>query len=53
MYLLSLLSLEVLNIVVREPHPVADNYDYVKNLLLKVFKMIPEEFRQKFVPYKK
>lgn len=30
MYLLSLLLLEIVNIVAREPDTIANNYDYVK-----------------------
>lgn len=52
-YILSLLPLEIAYITAREPIPEANNYDYVKNLLLKRFKMIPEEIRQKFVSHKK
>lgn len=42
MYLFSLLSLEIVNIVARELDPVENNYDYVKYLFLKLFKMSPK-----------
>lgn len=39
--------------MVRESYPEANYYDNVKNLLLKRFKMSPEEFRQKIISNKK
>lgn len=53
MYLLTLLPLEIVNIIAKEPDPEVSNYDYVKKSLLKSFKMTPEEFRQKIVSQKK
>lgn len=44
MYLLSLFSLEIVNIVARELDPVGNNYDYVKKKFLKRFKMSPKTF---------
>lgn len=52
-YLLSLLLLKIVDVVTREPDPVAKYYDYVKSLLLKRFKMTPEEFKQRLVTHKK
>ncbi|GFV56035.1 SCAN box domain-containing protein [Trichonephila clavipes] len=48
--LLGLLPLEIVQFIAREPEEQAENYDYVKKLLLKRFKLSPEVFRQKFVP---
>ncbi|GFX17430.1 CCHC-type domain-containing protein [Trichonephila clavipes] len=51
--LLGLLPLEIVQFVAREPEEQAENYDYVKKLLLKRFKLSPEVFRQKFVQHQK
>ncbi|GFW19650.1 SCAN box domain-containing protein [Trichonephila clavipes] len=51
--LLGLLPLEIVQFIAREPEEQAENYDYVKKLLLKRFKLIPEVFRQKFVQHQK
>lgn len=53
MYFLSLLLLDIVNIIARESDSEANNYDYIKNLLFKHFKMTAEEFRQKFVSHRK
>ncbi|GFV20386.1 SCAN box domain-containing protein [Trichonephila clavipes] len=47
--LLGLLPLEIVQFIAREPEEQAENYDYVKKLLLKS----PEVFRQKFVQHQK
>ncbi|GFT08713.1 retrovirus-related Pol polyprotein from transposon opus [Trichonephila clavipes] len=47
--LLGLLPLEIVQFIAHEPEEQAENYDYVKKLLLKRFKLSPEVFRQKFV----
>ncbi|GFU98953.1 retrovirus-related Pol polyprotein from transposon 17.6 [Trichonephila clavipes] len=51
--LLGLLPLEIVQFIAREPEEQAENYDYVKKLLLKRFKLSPEVFRQKFVQQQK
>ncbi|GFX67488.1 retrovirus-related Pol polyprotein from transposon 412 [Trichonephila clavipes] len=51
--LLGLLPLEIVQFIAREPEEQAENYDYVKKLLLKRFKLSPEVFRQKFVQRQK
>ncbi|GFX55085.1 SCAN box domain-containing protein [Trichonephila clavipes] len=51
--LLGLLTLEIVQFIAREPEEQAENYDYVKKLLLKRFKLSPEVFRQKFVQHQK
>ncbi|GFW19449.1 CCHC-type domain-containing protein [Trichonephila clavipes] len=51
--LLGLLPLEIVQFIAREPEEQAVNYDYVKKLLLKRFKLSPEVFRQKFVQHQK
>ncbi|GFX05195.1 retrovirus-related Pol polyprotein from transposon 17.6 [Trichonephila clavipes] len=49
--LLGLLPLEIVQFIAREPEEQAKNYDYVKKLLLKRFKISLEVFRQKFVQH--
>ncbi|GFY34881.1 CCHC-type domain-containing protein [Trichonephila clavipes] len=44
--LLGLLPLEIVQFIAREPEEQAENYDYVKKLLLKRFKLSPEVFRK-------
>ncbi|GFW06397.1 CCHC-type domain-containing protein [Trichonephila clavipes] len=51
--LLGLLPLEIVQFIAREPEEQAENYDYVKKLSLKRFKLSPEVFRQKFVQHQK
>ncbi|GFW88348.1 SCAN box domain-containing protein [Trichonephila clavipes] len=51
--LLGVLPLEIVQFIAREPEEQAENYDYVKKLLLKRFKLSPEVFRQKFVQHQK
>ncbi|GFW69883.1 retrovirus-related Pol polyprotein from transposon 17.6 [Trichonephila clavipes] len=51
--LLGLLPLEILQFIAREPEEQAENYDYVKKLLLNRFKLSSEVFRQKFVQHQK
>ncbi|GFX35901.1 retrovirus-related Pol polyprotein from transposon opus [Trichonephila clavipes] len=48
--LLGLLPLEIVQFIAREPEEQAENYDYVKKLLLKRFQLSPEVFRQKICP---
>ncbi|GFX51317.1 retrovirus-related Pol polyprotein from transposon 17.6 [Trichonephila clavipes] len=48
--LLGLLPLEIVQFIARKPEEQAENYDYVKKLLLKRFKLSPEVFRQKICP---
>ncbi|GFW30764.1 homeotic protein female sterile [Trichonephila clavipes] len=53
-HLLGLLPTEVSHIIAREPHDKANSYEHVKDLLLKRFKLTPEEkFRQLFVTHQK
>ncbi|GFT81808.1 CCHC-type domain-containing protein [Trichonephila clavipes] len=47
------LLLEIVQFIAREPEEQAENYDYVKKLLLKRFELSPEVFRQKFVQHQK
>ncbi|GFW37954.1 retrovirus-related Pol polyprotein from transposon 17.6 [Trichonephila clavipes] len=42
--LLGLLPLEIVQFIAREPEEQAENYDYVKKLLLKRFKLSPRSF---------
>ncbi|GFS53681.1 SCAN box domain-containing protein [Trichonephila clavipes] len=51
--LLGLLPLEIMQFIAREPEEQAENYDYVKKLLRKRFKLSPEVFRPKFVQHQK
>ncbi|GFV07540.1 SCAN box domain-containing protein [Trichonephila clavipes] len=48
--LLGFVTLEIVQFIAREPEEQAENYDYVKQLLLKRFKLSPEVFRQKICP---
>lgn len=52
-HLLGLLPLDMVQFVSREPDSVASNYDHIKNLLLKRFKLSTEQFRQKLMTHKK
>ena len=49
MYLLGLLPLEFVNTVLKESDPASKDYDHVKILLLKHFKLTIEAFQQKFL----
>ncbi|GFX64192.1 retrovirus-related Pol polyprotein from transposon 297 [Trichonephila clavipes] len=51
--LLGLLPLEIVQFIARESEEQVKNYDYVKKLLFKRFKLNPEVFRQKFVQHQK
>ncbi|GFW14494.1 retrovirus-related Pol polyprotein from transposon 17.6 [Trichonephila clavipes] len=51
--LLGFLPLEIVQFIAREPEEQAENYDYVKKLSLKRFKLSPEVFRQKFDQHQK
>ena len=53
MYWLGLLSLELVNIVSKKLDSASNDYDHVKNLLLKRFKFMTEEFRQQFLLHRK
>lgn len=53
MHLLNLPSLEILNIIKKTSDTLANNYDHVKELLLKCVKITPKEFRQKLMAHKK
>ncbi|GFT11994.1 uncharacterized protein TNCV_725981 [Trichonephila clavipes] len=52
-HLLGLLPTEVSHIIAREPDDKANSYEHVKDLLLKRFKLTPEEFRQLFLTHQK
>ncbi|GBM92052.1 hypothetical protein AVEN_95628-1 [Araneus ventricosus] len=52
-YLLGLLPPEISHIIAREPDEKVDDYDHVKELLLKRFKLTPEKFRQLFPTHQK
>ncbi|GFX69146.1 SCAN box domain-containing protein [Trichonephila clavipes] len=51
--IIGFVTLEIVQFIAREPKEQAENYDYVKKLLLKRFKLSPEVFRQKFVQHQK
>ncbi|GFX78437.1 retrovirus-related Pol polyprotein from transposon 297 [Trichonephila clavipes] len=51
--LLGLLPLDIVQFIAREPEEQVENYDYVKKLLLKRFKLSSEVFRQTFVQHQK
>ncbi|GFY05225.1 transposon Ty3-I Gag-Pol polyprotein [Trichonephila clavipes] len=52
-HLLSLLPQEITQLIAREPEQEARDYDHVRSLLLKRFKLTPEKFRQLFVTHQK
>ncbi|GFX73076.1 transposon Ty3-G Gag-Pol polyprotein [Trichonephila clavipes] len=52
-YLLGLLPQEITQLMARKPEQEARDYDHVRSLLLKRFKLTPEKFRQLFVTHQK
>ncbi|GFV28444.1 homeotic protein female sterile [Trichonephila clavipes] len=52
-HLLGLLPKEITQLITREPEQEARDYDHVRSLLLKRFKLTPEKFRQLFVTHQK
>lgn len=51
--LLGLMPLDIVQLIAREPDEKADDFEHVKQMLLKRFKLRPETFRQKFVQHQK
>jgi hypothetical protein len=51
--LLGLMPLDIVQLIAREPETVYEDYDHIKAMLLKKFKLSPEIFRQKFVQHPK
>ncbi|GBL83642.1 hypothetical protein AVEN_201946-1 [Araneus ventricosus] len=52
-YLIGLLPSEMSQIIAREDEEVAEDYEKIKSLLLKRYKLTPERFRQLFVNHNK
>ncbi|GFW13422.1 retrovirus-related Pol polyprotein from transposon 17.6 [Trichonephila clavipes] len=52
-HLLGLLPQEITQLIARKPEQEARDYDHVKSLLLKRFKLTPEKFRQLFATHQK
>ncbi|GFX13784.1 homeotic protein female sterile [Trichonephila clavipes] len=52
-HLLGLLPQEITLLIAREPEQEVRDYDHVRSLLLKRFKLTPEKFRQLFVTHQK
>lgn len=52
-YLMGLLPLSIVQIIAQEPEQLTADYNFVKTLLLKRFKLSPEQFRQKFSFHRK
>ncbi|GFV06037.1 uncharacterized protein TNCV_3143281 [Trichonephila clavipes] len=52
-HLLDLPPQEITQLIAREPEQETRDYDYVKSLLLKRFKLTPEKIRQLFVTHRK
>ncbi|GFV80952.1 retrovirus-related Pol polyprotein from transposon opus [Trichonephila clavipes] len=46
--LVGLLPLEMANLIAREPEEKANDYEHIKGMLLKRFKLSPEAFKEKF-----
>ncbi|GFT54267.1 CCHC-type domain-containing protein [Trichonephila clavipes] len=44
---------DITQLIARESEDKFDNYDYIKGVLLKRFKMSPETFRQKFMKHQR
>ncbi|UYV70055.1 hypothetical protein LAZ67_7001643 [Cordylochernes scorpioides] len=51
--LLGLLPYEMTQLIAREPEELSGDYRFVKRLLLKRYKLSPEQFRQKFEKHDK
>ena len=51
--LLALMPSEITQLIARETEEKFDDYDYIKSLLLKRFKLSSEHFRQKFVKHQR
>ncbi|GBM22288.1 hypothetical protein AVEN_72691-1 [Araneus ventricosus] len=51
--LLMLLPSDIVQLIARESEENFDNYNYIKSVLLKRFKLSPEEFRKKFLHHQK
>nr|XP_042894742.1 uncharacterized protein LOC122268725 [Parasteatoda tepidariorum] len=52
-YLVGVLPSDVAKIIAREPDEKAEDYNFIKNILLKRFKLSAERFRQLFATHKK
>ncbi|GBM91108.1 hypothetical protein AVEN_226593-1 [Araneus ventricosus] len=52
-HLLGLLPYDVVQLIAREPDEIADDYNEVKKILFKRYKLTPEKFRQKFFMHNK
>lgn len=52
-HLLTLLPLDIVNLIAREPDTLANDYSHVKKILLKRFNLSPEQFRINFAFLKK
>ncbi|GFW42612.1 uncharacterized protein TNCV_4258051 [Trichonephila clavipes] len=52
-HLLGLLLREITQLITKEPEQEARDYDHVRSLLLKRFKLTPEKFRQLFITHQK
>ncbi|GBM30353.1 hypothetical protein AVEN_21472-1 [Araneus ventricosus] len=48
-----LLPSDIVQFIARESEETFDNYNYIKDVLLKRFKLSPEEFRKKFLHHQK
>ncbi|GBL95841.1 hypothetical protein AVEN_227095-1 [Araneus ventricosus] len=44
---------DIVQLIARESEENFDNYNYIKGVLLKRFKLSPEEFRKKFLHHQK
>lgn len=51
--LINLMLLDVINIIARENEPEIHDYEYIKCILLKRYKLSAEEFRHRFFYRKK
>ncbi|GBN03424.1 hypothetical protein AVEN_114388-1 [Araneus ventricosus] len=51
--LLMLMPSDIVQLIARESEVNFDNYNYIKSVLLKIFKLCSEEFRKKFLHHQK
>ncbi|GBN30002.1 hypothetical protein AVEN_266529-1 [Araneus ventricosus] len=52
-HLMGYLPADIVQVLAREPEEQAENYEHIKKLLLKRFKLSPDVFRQKFAHHQK
>ncbi|GFY22211.1 peptidase A2 domain-containing protein [Trichonephila clavipes] len=51
--LIGLIPIDIAHLIAREPADKCNDYNHVKRLLLKIFKLSPEKLRQHFISHRK